>query len=269
MTAIKRLDDTLLAFARLRDSGVDATLCLVGDGPDRAAVEGRLSELGIARDTLLLVGYQRDVGAVSTRSSTRCCCRRRTKEPRSSRSRRLPRTAGGRDARRGRAGCRLRRRDGLLVAVGDIDGLAAALGRLAADPELRRQMGEAGRERTPPRYRGEPARRRRRRRCTASCSASRVWRSRRHPHECGERGLLLTCGCQQSGLPAVERRLVLEARTTASCRCAGSCARSRTPGSDRLPASHRDAEEPVGRVGLVAVLGDPESLVAVEAASAA
>ena len=43
-------------------------------------------------------------------------------------------------------------RDGLLAPVGDIEALAAALGRLAADPELCRQMGEAGRERTPPRY---------------------------------------------------------------------------------------------------------------------
>ena len=38
--------------------------------------------------------------------------------------------------------------DGLLVKCGDVDGLAAALLRLAADAELRRRLGEAGRERT-------------------------------------------------------------------------------------------------------------------------
>ncbi len=38
--------------------------------------------------------------------------------------------------------------DGLLVKCGDVDGLAAALLRLAGDGELRRRLGEAGRERT-------------------------------------------------------------------------------------------------------------------------
>src|SRR5206468_11874583 len=35
MTAVKRTDDILLAMKLLRDGGVDACLCLVGDGPDR------------------------------------------------------------------------------------------------------------------------------------------------------------------------------------------------------------------------------------------
>ena len=34
---------------------------------------------------------------------------------------------------------------GLLCASGDVDGLAAAFGRLAGDDDLRRRMGEAGR----------------------------------------------------------------------------------------------------------------------------
>ena len=38
--------------------------------------------------------------------------------------------------------------DGLLVRCGDIDGLAAALRRLAADGDLRRRLGATGRERT-------------------------------------------------------------------------------------------------------------------------
>jgi glycosyltransferase involved in cell wall biosynthesis len=42
--------------------------------------------------------------------------------------------------------------DGFLVELGDLEGLAGALNRLAADPELRRRLGEAGRERVLPRY---------------------------------------------------------------------------------------------------------------------
>jgi glycosyltransferase involved in cell wall biosynthesis len=38
--------------------------------------------------------------------------------------------------------------DGLIVRCGDLNGLAAALGRLAADGEWRRRLGEAGRART-------------------------------------------------------------------------------------------------------------------------
>ena len=151
MTAIKRLDDTLLAFARLRDSGADARLCLVGDGPDRAAVEGRLSELGIARETLL-PGYQRNVGAYLAFFDTLLLTSGNEGTPVVA----IEALAAGRPvvatAVGGVPDVVSHERDGLLAPVGDIEALAAALGRLAADPELCRQMGEAGRERTPPRY---------------------------------------------------------------------------------------------------------------------
>ena len=35
MTGVKRADDVLRGFRALRDDGVDAVLCMVGDGPDR------------------------------------------------------------------------------------------------------------------------------------------------------------------------------------------------------------------------------------------
>src|SRR3954470_23227624 len=47
MTAVKRTDDVLLAFKELRKDGVDAVLCMVGDGPDRPGLERRAHELGI------------------------------------------------------------------------------------------------------------------------------------------------------------------------------------------------------------------------------
>src|SRR5215213_3321117 len=60
MTAVKRTDDVLVAFKRLRDGGVDAVLCMVGDGPDRPELERRAHELGVAQQTLFL-GYQEHV----------------------------------------------------------------------------------------------------------------------------------------------------------------------------------------------------------------
>jgi glycosyltransferase involved in cell wall biosynthesis len=62
MTAVKRTDDVLLAVRLLREHGVDAALCMVGDGPDRDAVEQRAHDLGIVRDSLFL-GYQEDVAS--------------------------------------------------------------------------------------------------------------------------------------------------------------------------------------------------------------
>ncbi len=39
MTGVKRTDDVLLALRGLRERGIDASLCMVGDGPDREHVE--------------------------------------------------------------------------------------------------------------------------------------------------------------------------------------------------------------------------------------
>jgi glycosyltransferase involved in cell wall biosynthesis len=46
-------------------------------------------------------------------------------------------------------------RTGLLVAPGDVSGVAAALARLAADPATARAMGERGRERQRERFDGD------------------------------------------------------------------------------------------------------------------
>jgi glycosyltransferase involved in cell wall biosynthesis len=45
---------------------------------------------------------------------------------------------------------------GLLVEPGDVDGLAGALGRLAADADLRRRLGRAGHDRLRARFDQEP-----------------------------------------------------------------------------------------------------------------
>ena len=47
-------DDILLALKRLVESGVDACLCLVGDGPDREATEQLAHDIGIVERCLFL-----------------------------------------------------------------------------------------------------------------------------------------------------------------------------------------------------------------------
>lgn len=154
MTSIKRVPDILLAFQRLRERGVDATLCLVGDGPDRERVEQRAHELGISRHTLF-IGYQHDVGpyyaffdALLLPSANEGTPVVAIEALASSRPIVATRVGGVPDVVTDGV-------DGYLVDVGDITAMTDRLAELAADPELRRTMGEAGRARVLPRYRVE------------------------------------------------------------------------------------------------------------------
>jgi len=154
MTAIKRVPDVLLAFRRLRDRGVNARLCLVGDGPDREAVEQRAHDLGVARHTLF-VGYQRDVAAYYSFFDAFVLTSANEGTPVVA----IESLAAGRPVVATRVGGTpdvvQDGADGMLVPVGDVEAIAAALETLAADPELRRRLGEHGRERVIPRYRVE------------------------------------------------------------------------------------------------------------------
>ena len=150
MTPIKRVPDVLAAFARLRELGIDARLCLVGDGPDRNAIERKAHELGISRQTLFL-GYQRDVAPYYGFFDTLLLPSGNEGTPVvaiESLAAGTPVVATDVDGVRDVVGD-----DGLLVPVGDVEAIARALERLARDPELRARMGEAGRERVIPRYR--------------------------------------------------------------------------------------------------------------------
>jgi glycosyltransferase involved in cell wall biosynthesis len=152
MTAIKHLPDVLVAFARLRERGVDARLCLVGDGPDREDVEQRAYELGIARSTLYL-GYQREIAPYYALFDALLLPSGNEGTPVVA----IESLAAGTPVVATRVGgvpdVISDGVDGFLAEVGDLEGLTAALARLARDPELRKQMGRAGRERTLPRYR--------------------------------------------------------------------------------------------------------------------
>src|SRR5947207_9789924 len=151
MTAVKRTDDVLVAFKRLRESGVDATLCMVGDGPDRAGLEQRAHDLGIVRDTLFL-GYQEDVAPFYAAFDALVLPSSNEGTPVSA----IEALAAGRPVVATRVGgvpdVVQEGEDGFLVEPGATDELADRLGHLARDPDLRERMGAAGRARVLPRY---------------------------------------------------------------------------------------------------------------------
>jgi glycosyltransferase involved in cell wall biosynthesis len=151
MTAVKRTDDVLVAFRRLRDSGVDACLCMVGDGPDRLQLERRAHELGVVRDTLFL-GYQEDVAPFYAAFDALVLPSGNEGTPVSA----IEALAAGRPVVATRVGgvpdVVRDGEDGFLVEPGATDDLADRLERLARDPGLRERMGSEGRARVVPRY---------------------------------------------------------------------------------------------------------------------
>ena len=151
MSAVKRTDDVLIAFKNLRDSGIDAVLCMVGDGPDRVLLEQRARELGVTRDMVFL-GYQEDVAPFYAAFDALVLPSGNEGTPVTvieALAAELPvvatRVGGVPDVVTDGE-------DGFLVEAGATDDLAERLGRLARDPELRARMGKKGRERVLPRY---------------------------------------------------------------------------------------------------------------------
>jgi glycosyltransferase involved in cell wall biosynthesis len=151
MTAVKRTDDILLAVKLVRDSGVDACLCLVGDGPDREQVEKKAHELGIVKSCFFL-GYQEDVARYYAAFDALVLPSANEGTPVSA----IEALAGGRPVVATRVGgvpdVVRDGVDGFLVDPGDVEALAERLGRLAADPALGQRMGETGRDHVLSRY---------------------------------------------------------------------------------------------------------------------
>jgi glycosyltransferase involved in cell wall biosynthesis len=151
MTGVKRTDDVLVAFKRLRDEGVDAVLCMVGDGPDRNELERRAKELGVIRETLF-VGYQEDVAPYYAAFDALVLPSGNEGTPVSV----IEALAAGRPVVATRVGgvpdVVRDGEDGFLVEPGATDELAERLAELARDPRLRQRMGREGRSRVLPRY---------------------------------------------------------------------------------------------------------------------
>ena len=151
MTGVKRTDDVLRAVRLLRDRGVDACLCMVGDGPDRDQVEQLAGELGIVRHCLF-PGYQEEVGQFFSAFDVFVLPSGNEGTPVTA----IEALAGGCPVVATRVGgvpdVVRDGEDGFLVEPGAVDELAERLAQLAADPKLRARMGASGRDRVVARY---------------------------------------------------------------------------------------------------------------------
>jgi glycosyltransferase involved in cell wall biosynthesis len=137
------------AMARLADRRFSALI--VGDGPDRSAVEAEVRALGLA-GAVELAGPRRDVPELLARSDVFALATRSEGGPLAileAMGTGLPVVASDVG---GVGDIVVSGETGLLVPAGDPDALASALARLLADPELRRRMGAAGRERVRARF---------------------------------------------------------------------------------------------------------------------
>jgi glycosyltransferase involved in cell wall biosynthesis len=151
MTAVKRTEDVLRSFRLLRDRGVDARLCMVGDGPDLQGVLQLAGELGIMRDCLF-PGYQEAIGPFFGAFDVFVLPSGNEGTPVTA----IEALASGCPVVATRVGgvpdVVRDGEDGFLVEVGAVEELADRLARLARDPGLRARMGDAGRARVVPRY---------------------------------------------------------------------------------------------------------------------
>jgi glycosyltransferase involved in cell wall biosynthesis len=151
MTGVKDTASTLEILRAARDRGVDAVLCLVGDGPDRGRLEEVAHDLGIARHCFF-VGYQEDVAGYYRLFDAFLLPSVNEGTPVSA----IESLASGTPVVANRVGgvpdVVRDGVDGFLVEAGDVEGAAERLARLARDPMLRARLGGAGRERVLRRY---------------------------------------------------------------------------------------------------------------------
>jgi glycosyltransferase involved in cell wall biosynthesis len=151
MTGVKDTSAVLEIVRATRDRGVEAVLCMVGDGPDRERLEQLAHEIGIAR-SCYFVGYQPDVAGYyrlfdafvlpSVNEGTPVSA---IESLASGTAVVANRVGGVPDVVRDGV-------DGFLVEPGDIGGAASRLAELAEDPALRARLGGSGRARVLERY---------------------------------------------------------------------------------------------------------------------
>lgn len=134
------------AIARLRDDGIDVRCTIAGAGPERAALERQIADAGLGEQVMLTGAVGQDtIRELYAAADVFCLPSFRESLPvvlMEALAMELPvvatRIMGVPELVEDEL-------SGLLVSPGRGDELAAALARLAQDPELRRRLGRAGR----------------------------------------------------------------------------------------------------------------------------
>jgi len=142
---VKNHDLLFQAVRLLRQRAERVRVWLVGDGVLREQYQRRVHELGID-DMVEFLGYRDDIVELLSQTDIAVLASIKEGMPRAvleAMAMGLPvvatRAPGTREAVR-------HRETGLLVELGDVDGLAAALSLLIGDPSLRARMGQRARQ---------------------------------------------------------------------------------------------------------------------------
>jgi glycosyltransferase involved in cell wall biosynthesis len=150
LVAIKRVELLLRALARAREGGSPVRLAVVGDGPLRSGLERLAHEVGVAEVTRFM-GYRSDMASVAAASDLAVLTSANEGTPVSL----IEAAAAGRPAVATAVGGVpdvVTDGTGILVQDGDVEALASAIARLAADPQLRWSMGRRAREHVAERF---------------------------------------------------------------------------------------------------------------------
>ncbi|MGE5243996.1 MAG: glycosyltransferase family 4 protein [Betaproteobacteria bacterium] len=154
LVPIKDLPTLVLAFARLLDTVPNASLVIAGDGPVRPELE-RLVAARRLTSRVRLLGWREDLVDLYETIDVCVLASRNEGTPVAV----IEAMAAGRPVVATRVGGVPDVVDegetGLLVAAGDVDGLATAMVRLAVDREARCRMGRVGRTRAAARFGSE------------------------------------------------------------------------------------------------------------------
>lgn len=119
---------------------------LAGDGPEDAAYRALAARLGVA-DRVQFLGFRKDVPRLLRAADLLCHPSRKEGAPNAVREGMAAGLPVAAVAASGTPELMVEGETGLLSPVDDVPALAANLDRLLADPDLRKRMGSAGKER--------------------------------------------------------------------------------------------------------------------------
>ncbi len=146
LTARKGVLHLLQAVANLKAEGLLVTCLILGEGPQRAELEGATARLGLV-DQVIFTGFQAVPLAWVQVMDICVLCSSKEGLPRVVLEAMLAgKPVVGSDVT-GTRELIVHEQTGLLYAYGEVPALTASLRRLLTDAELRHCMGEAGRQR--------------------------------------------------------------------------------------------------------------------------